>query len=87
MCSDIVNTSQEKKGSVNMKITYYSAEYGKLKIRVFHLSMVEPVIEHYKQARLKVKIGIFAQSSSLWDMKTNFDETLELLILTKNANL
>lgn len=70
-----------------MKITYYSAEYGKLKIRVFHLSMVEPVIEHYKQARLKVKIGIFAQSSSLWDMKTNFDETLELLILTKNANL
>lgn len=70
-----------------MKITYFSAEYGKLKIRVFYLSMVEPVIEHYKQARLKVKIGIFAQSSSLWDMKTNFDETLELLILTKNANL
>lgn len=59
-----------------MKITYYSAEYGKLRIRVFHLSMVEPVIEHYKQARLKVKIGIFAQSSALWDMKANFDETL-----------
>ena len=50
-------------------MTYYSAEHGKLRVRVFHLSMVEPIVEHYKQAKLKVKIGIFAQSSPLWDMK------------------
>lgn len=40
MSSEIMNAGQEKKGSVNMKITYYSAEYGKLRVRVFHLSMV-----------------------------------------------
>ena len=87
MASDINNVQQQKKGTVNMKITYYSAEFGKLKIRVFHLSMVEPVVEHYQKARLKVKIGIFAQSSPLWQMKNDFDETLEVLILMKNANL
>lgn len=76
MASDITNSNQEKKGTVNMKFTYYSAEFGKLKIRVFHLSMVEPVIEHYQKARLKAKIGIFAQSSPVWDMKKDFDETL-----------
>lgn len=49
--------------------------------------MVEPVVEHYKQAKLKVKIGIFAQSSPQWDMTKDFDETIELLILSPNANL
>ena len=49
--------------------------------------MVEGIAEHYKEAKLKIKIGIFAQSSALWDMKKEFDATMELLVLTKNANL
>ena len=87
MTSDIVDSNQEKKGNVSIKITYFSAEHGKLKIRVFHLSMVEPIVEHYKNAKLKLKTGIYAQSSAMWDMKTEFDQTLELLVLMKNANL
>jgi hypothetical protein len=87
MTSEVNDSNQEKKGIVNIKITYFSAEFGKLKIRVFHLSMVNPIIEHYKAAKLKIKIGIFSQSSALWDMKKDFDETLELLVLSTHANL
>ena len=87
MSSEIVDSKQEKKGSVNIKITYYSGEHGKLRIRVFHLSMVEPIVDHYKAAKLKIRIGIYAQSSTLWDMKKDFDQTLELLVLSKNGNL
>ena len=85
--SDINSADQEKKGSMKLKITYYSAEHGKLRIRVFSLSVVDPIVEHYQKAKLKLKIGIYAQSSALWDMKKDFDETLELLVLTKNGNL
>lgn len=35
--SDIFNNESEHKGTVNTKLTYYSAEFGKLKLRVFHL--------------------------------------------------
>jgi len=87
MSSEIVDEKQEKKGTVNIKITYYSAEHGKMRIRVFHLSMVDPIVDHYKTAKLKIKIGIYAQSSTVWDMKTEFDQALELLILNKNGNL
>jgi len=87
MTSDIADSNQEKKGNVSIKITYYSAEHGKLKIRIFHLSMVEPIVEHYKKAKLKLKTGIYAQSSTTWDMATEFDQTLELLVLMKNGNL
>jgi hypothetical protein len=37
--------------------------------------MVPEVVEYYKQAKLKVKIGIHAQSSELWDMTKYFDQT------------
>lgn len=49
--------------------------------------MVEPIVSHYKQAKLKLKIGVYAQSSLLWDMKEEFDQSLELLVLLKNGNL
>ena len=49
--------------------------------------MVEPIVDHYKAAKLKIRIGIYAQSSTLWDMKKDFDQTLELLVLSKNGNL
>jgi hypothetical protein len=42
--SDIFNNSNENKGSVNIKITYYSAEFGKIKLRVFHLSLSQPIV-------------------------------------------
>ena len=32
-------------------------------------------------------MGLFAQSSPIWDMSQNFDETLELLILNPKSNL
>lgn len=68
MSSEITDNDQKKKGTVNIKLTYYSAEHGKLKIRIFHLSLLDPIVEYYKQAKLKLKIGIFAQSSEPWDM-------------------
>ena len=51
------------------------------------MSLLDPIVEYYKQAKLKLKIGIFAQSSEPWDMSKEFDQTMELLVLTKNANL
>lgn len=42
--SDIINNSSEVRGSINIKITYYSAEFGKLKLRVFHLSLTQPYV-------------------------------------------
>lgn len=85
--SDIINNSSEVKGTINTKITYYSAEFGKLKLRVFHLSLVPAFIERFKKARLKLKSGVFAQSSPEWDMAKEFDHDFNLLILLKNGNL
>lgn len=56
-------------------------------MRVFSLEMAAAVVDHFKQARLKAKIGVYAQSSQEWDMKKPFDETLELLVLNKTNNL
>lgn len=71
--SDIMNNSSENKGSINTKITYFSAQYGKLKLRVFHLSLLPAYVERFKVGRLKAKIGVFAQSSSEWDLSKDFD--------------
>jgi len=39
MTSDLTNVEQVKQGTVTIKITYYSAEFGKLMVRVFGLSI------------------------------------------------
>ena len=85
--SDLFDNSQQVKGSITTKITYYSAEHGKLRLRVFHLSLIESLVQKYKTARLKTKIGIYAQTSPDWKMDTEFDHTFDLLILLKNGNL
>lgn len=85
--SDLFDNSQQVKGTITTKITYYSAEHGKLKLRVFHLSLIESLVQKYKTARLKTKIGIYAQTSPEWKMDTEFDHTFDLLILMKNGNL
>jgi hypothetical protein len=85
--SDIINNSSEVKGTINTKITYYSAQFGKLKLRVFHLELTPAFAERFKTAKLKLKSGIFAQSSPDWDMSKEFDHDYDLLVLQKNANL
>jgi len=85
--SEIVNNNSEIKGSTNIKITFFSAEFGKLKLRVFHLSLTQPFIDRFKKAHLKIKIGVFSQSSPEWEMDKEFDHTVELVVLMKTANL
>ena len=61
---------------MSVKITYFSAGHGKMRLRVFSLEIDAQVVKHYKQAKLKAKIGIYAQSSETWDMTLPFDHTL-----------
>ena len=35
--------------------------------------MVDPIVEYYQKAKLKIRTGIYAQSSQMWEMKNNFD--------------
>lgn len=44
MSSDITKTDQEKIGGVTVKITYFSTEFGKIKLRVFHLELIPAVV-------------------------------------------
>lgn len=46
-----------------MKITFYSSRYGKLKVRIFELQFHQQVIEQFKEAKVKVRIGIHAQTT------------------------
>lgn len=85
--SDIFDNSQGKQGTVTTKITYYSAEYGKLRIRVFHLELIESLANQYKVGKLKLKSAVFSQSSPDWQIGTSFDHTFEMLVLLKNGNL
>ena len=54
---------------------------------MFHLSLTEPFVEKFKVAKLKVKVGVFAQTSLPWEMDKEFDQRMEVLILGKNLNL
>lgn len=85
--SDILNNQGENRGSVAVKVTYFSASFGKLKLRVFHLSLTQPFVERFKKAHLKAKTSVYAQSSPEWSLEEEFDHTLELVVLLKNANL
>ena len=48
MTSDITKTDQEKIGDISVKVTYYSAEHGKIKLRVFHLELLPVIVQDYK---------------------------------------
>lgn len=62
--SDFIDDKNKVQGSVNIKITYYSAEYGKIELRIFHMNLVEAFVEKFKHAKIKARIGVYAQSTA-----------------------
>ena len=64
-----------------MKITFYSASHGKLRVRIFHLEFVNQLVEQFKEAKVKVRYGIYAQTTPLRELGKAFDEIMDLIIL------
>lgn len=46
--SDLFNEDNKKAGIVRLKITYYSAVNGKLKVRIFHLEFHPDMVKEFK---------------------------------------
>jgi hypothetical protein len=70
-----------------MKITFYSSKHGKLRARIFHLEFVPQIIEMYKEAKVKVRFGFYAQSTPIRSLTEPFDEYVDLLVLHPSMNL
>ena len=63
--SDLFDEANKKAGIVRLKITYYSAANGKLKVRIFHLEFHPDMVKEFKQAKVKVVSSIHAQSTEV----------------------
>lgn len=50
-------------GIIKLKLTYYAAEHGKLRIRIFHMSLIPAFVERFKTAKVKARLGIHMQST------------------------
>lgn len=70
-----------------MKLTYYSSRLGKLRIRIFGLQFPQPVVEQFKEAKVKVRIGIHAQTTAVRKLAEEFDETVDVLVLSPTMSL
>ena len=85
--SDLYNNDNESQGNIKLKLTYYSAEHGKLRLRIFHLSLIPQFVERFKTAKVRAKVGIHMQSTPEQSLEKDFDYVLELVILLPSMNL
>lgn len=46
--SDLFDDENKKTGSVVIRVTYYSAKHGKLRIRVFHIEFHPDTVAQFK---------------------------------------
>ena len=60
-------------GLAKLKVTFYSSKYGKLRVRVFHLEFHPTMVEQFKEAKVKVRFGIHAQSTPIRPLSQPFD--------------
>ena len=61
--SELYDDENKPQGNVKLKITYFSAEHGKIHIRIFHMSLIQPFVEKFKTAKIKTRVGIHMQST------------------------
>ncbi len=71
--SDLYNNDNESQGNIKLKLTYYSAEHGKLKLRIFHMSLIPQFVERFKTAKIRAKVGIHMQSTPEQSLEKEFD--------------
>lgn len=85
--SDLFDNESKKIGSVVLELTYYSGQYGKLRIRIFHLEFHPDTVAQFKEARVKVLCGLHAQSTPVKPLGQDFDEKVEVLVLMPKRSL
>lgn len=51
------------------------------------MTLVQPFIDKFKHAKVKARIGVFAQSTPMHELGGEFDESLEMILLQPNLNL
>ena len=71
--SDLYNNDNKSQGNIKLKLTYYSAEHGKLKLRIFHMSLILQFVERFKTAKIRAKVGIHMQTTPEQSLEKDFD--------------
>ena len=61
--SELYDNESVSQGNIKLKLTYYSAEYGKINIRIFHMSLIPAFVEKFKTAKIKTRVGIHMQTT------------------------
>lgn len=71
--SELFGDQNAKIGHAKLKLTYYSADNGKLKVRIFHLEFHPDTVKEFQQAKVKVVSGFHAQSTEVRPLDQPFD--------------
>lgn len=58
-----------------------------MRVRVFHLEFHPSMVEQFKEAKVKVRFGIHAQSTPVRPLSETFDEVVEVLVLNPASSL
>jgi hypothetical protein len=70
------NEDGEKTAHLKIKLTYYSASNGKLKIKILNLLLTESISEKYKNLTVRFKLGPFIKTSPLMKDSNSWAEPL-----------
>lgn len=71
--SDLFDNDNKKIGTIKIKLTFFSSKYGSLKVRIFELDFPKNIVDQFKEAKVKIRYGIFAQSTPVRPLGGQFD--------------
>lgn len=74
--SDLYDNQNQSQGRITLKLTYYSSEHGKLRLRIFHMSLIPAFVERFKTAKIRAKLGIHMQSTPEQSLEKDFDHVV-----------
>ena len=72
---------------MKLKLTYYSAKSGTLRIKILNLLLTQTISEQYKNLSVRFKLGPFVKTSPIMKDNDSWAEPLDLIVLTPSLNL
>ena len=85
--TEMTNSLGEVTATLRLKLTFYSMNHGKLRIKIQDLLLSQSVSEKYKNLSVRFKLGPFVKTTPLMLNNTSWADPLELVVLSPTLNL
>jgi hypothetical protein len=83
----MMDLDNQPRATISLRLTYYSAKYERLRVKVTDMNLNQSIAAKAKNISARFKLGPFVKTTAPKPYPCQWDENMELIVLSSTVNL